>query len=273
MRATEHRAGRPFAVRVMTGASTGVSMTMLADAEAISWRAPYQSSAQLRKQINSGAVEFVDMHLSHVPQALLFGFFGEIDLAVVEATEMTPDGRVYLTTSMGLSPTLLHCAKRIMIEINRRHSPRLREMMISRSCRRHRIGCRSRSSIRSRKIGEPFVQVDPRQVIGIIEHSAPDGVSPFAARGSRRARRIADRVVDFLLQELRAGRIPAGVPAAPGWRGQCGERRHGRARRAHPEIPDFVMFTEVFQDSLVDTDGAGPAARRELHGADADRRR
>ena len=85
----EHRAGRPFKIRVITGASTGDLDDDLADAEAISWRAPYQSSAKLRAQINSGAVEFVDMHLSHVPQALLFGFFGEIDLAVVEATEVT----------------------------------------------------------------------------------------------------------------------------------------------------------------------------------------
>ena len=75
----EHRAGRPFTIRVMTGASTGELDDDLAEAEAISWRAPYQSSARLRAQINSGAVEFVDMHLSHVPQALLFGFFGEID--------------------------------------------------------------------------------------------------------------------------------------------------------------------------------------------------
>ena len=106
----EHQAGRPFRIRVITGASTGQLDDDLAEAEAISWRAPYQSSATLRAQINSGSVEFVDMHLSHVPQALLFGFFGEIDLAVVEATEVSPDGQVFLTTSVGLSPTLLHAA-------------------------------------------------------------------------------------------------------------------------------------------------------------------
>ena len=50
-----HRAGRPFKIRVMTGASPGELDDDLADAEAISWRAPYQSSAKLRAQINSGA--------------------------------------------------------------------------------------------------------------------------------------------------------------------------------------------------------------------------
>ena len=88
----------------MTGASTGQPRRRPGEAEAISWRAPYQSG-DLRKQINRGEVEFVDMHLSHVPQAVLFGFFGRIDLAVIEATEVTADGRVYLTTSIGTSPT------------------------------------------------------------------------------------------------------------------------------------------------------------------------
>ena len=66
---------------------------------------PYQSSATLRKQINNQEVEYVDMHLSHVSQTVMSGFFGKVDFAVVEATEITPDGRVYLTTSIGASPT------------------------------------------------------------------------------------------------------------------------------------------------------------------------
>src|SRR5262245_31526465 len=48
-----HQTGQPFQIRVLTGASTGHSIDdALAEAEAISWRAPYQSSALLRKQIN-----------------------------------------------------------------------------------------------------------------------------------------------------------------------------------------------------------------------------
>jgi propionyl-CoA:succinyl-CoA transferase len=111
-----HRAGLPFQLRVLTGASTGSSIDdALAEAEAISWRAPFQSSVPLRKQINEGRVAFVDMHLSHVPQSALFGFFGKIDFAVVEATEITADGRVYLSTSIGASPTFLQTAEKVII--------------------------------------------------------------------------------------------------------------------------------------------------------------
>ncbi len=68
------------------------------------------------------------MHLSHVPQSVLFGFFGQVDVAVVEASEVTPDGRVYLTTSIGASPTFLQAADKVIIELNRQQSPRVSEM-------------------------------------------------------------------------------------------------------------------------------------------------
>ncbi|MEM9659988.1 MAG: acetyl-CoA hydrolase, partial [Planctomycetota bacterium] len=107
----QHGAGHAFQVRVLTGASTAGSLDdVLAEADAISWRAPYQSSSPLRKRINDGRVNFVDMHLSHVPQSVLFGFFGDINVAVVEASEVTSDGRVYLTSSIGASPTFLMAA-------------------------------------------------------------------------------------------------------------------------------------------------------------------
>ena len=100
----------------------------LAEANAISWRAPYQSSPTLRKLINAGKVEFVDMHLSHVPQMVLFGFLGKVDVAVIEASEVTRDGRVYLTTSIGASPTFLQAAEKIIIEVNSHQSVRLSDM-------------------------------------------------------------------------------------------------------------------------------------------------
>lgn len=245
----EHEAGRPFAVRVMTGASTGDLDELLAQANAVSWRAPYQSSRTLREQINRGEVEFVDMHLSHVPQALLFGFFGRADVAVIEATEITGDGRVYLTTSIGLSPTLLHTAERVIVEINRRHSPRLREMadIALLPPPPHRLPIPILEPLS--KIGVPYAQVDPARVVGIVEHSEPDGVAPFD-EPSAASRAIADRVVEFLLQELRLGRIPPEFLPLQAGVGNVANAVMAQLG-AHPEIPNFVMFTEVFQDSLV----------------------
>src|SRR6516165_11832054 len=117
----EHEAGKPFKVGVLTGASTGPSLDgALAEAEAISFRTPYQSCATLRKQINSGQVRFVDMHLSMVPQAVRYGFLGPVHWAVVEACDVTPGGGVVLTSSVGASNTYLRLAEKILIELNTR---------------------------------------------------------------------------------------------------------------------------------------------------------
>jgi len=86
----EHAAGRPFAIGVLTGASTGPSLDgVLAEAQAIRFRTPYQANGTLRKQINAGQVRFVDMHLSMLPQTVRYGFLGPIHWAVVEPKKGT----------------------------------------------------------------------------------------------------------------------------------------------------------------------------------------
>jgi len=84
----EHEAGRPFSIGVITGASTGPSLDgVLAASDAIKFRTPYQSDPELRKRINTGRTQFFDMHLSQLPEAVRYGFLGDIDWAVVEVCE------------------------------------------------------------------------------------------------------------------------------------------------------------------------------------------
>jgi succinate CoA transferase len=246
-----HSRGEPFKVRVLTGASSGdIIDDELAKAEAISWRAPYQSGAALRSQINRQEVEYVDMHLSHVPQTVLFGFFGKIDLAVVEATEITADGRVYLSTSIGASPTYLQYADRVIIELNRSHSMRLREMadimVVPKPPHRSPIPIYDPMS----KVGWPYAVVDPGKVVGIVENDEPDHVVPFTPPDTP-SHLIAEHIVQFLLDEMAAGRIPAELlPLQAG----VGNVANGvmAALGDNPDIPPFKMYSEVFQDSLVD---------------------
>jgi len=246
-----HRRGEPFKVRVLTGASSGESIDdELAKADAISWRAPYQNGATLRKQINRQEVEYVDMHLSHVSQTVLFGFFGKLDFAVVEATEITPDGRVYLTSSIGASPTYLKYADRVIIEINRGHSLRLREMadifVMPPPPHRNPIPIFEPLS----RIGWPYAIVDPDKVVGIVENEEPDHVAPFSEPDVP-SYQIAEHVVRFLIDEMRAGRIPEEfLPLQAG----VGNVANGvmATLGKSPDIPPFRMYSEVFQDSLVD---------------------
>lgn len=244
--------GESLRFRVLTGASTGADLDdALGEADAISWRAPYQSSAPLRARINRQETEFVDMHLSHVPQMVEFGFFGNLDFAVVEAVDVLADGRVWLSTSVGASPSYLRHADNVIIELNRRQAPRLAEMhdiaILPPPPHRDPIHIQHAMS----RIGVPFATVDPSKVVAIVETDQPDGVHPFAEPGPV-SERIAEHVVRFLVDEWRApGRIPPEFLPLQSGVGNTGNAVM-RALGRDPSIPPFVMYTEVLQDSLVD---------------------
>ena len=99
----------------------------------------------------------------NAPQTLLAGFFGKLDYAIIEATDVTRDGRVYLTTSIGASPTYLRYADRVFIEINNYHSKRLPEMadivVLSPPPRLDPIPIHDPLT----KIGYPYAVVDPKK--------------------------------------------------------------------------------------------------------------
>ncbi len=246
-----HAKGEPFKVRVLTGASTGKALDeALASAEAISWRAPYQSSKTLRDQINKQQIEFVDMHLSHVPQMVEFGFFGTIDFAVVEAVDVYGDGRIFLSTSVGAAPSFLKHAKKVIVEINRHHHPRVMEMHDIRilPAPPHRQPIPIEHPLH--KIGTPFVQIDPNKIVGIVETNESDGVAPFDA-ADEVSQRIANHIIAFILEEKHNGRIPPEfLPLQSGVGNVANAVMEGLGK--NDEIPPFYMYSEVFQDALVD---------------------
>lgn len=257
----EHAAGRPFQIKVLTGASTGDSFDeTLAEADAVSWRAPYQSSKGLRSRINAQETQFLDMHLSHVPQMLNYGFIPDLDFAVIECVDVARDGRVYLSTSSGISAAALLNAKRVILERNSQHSTRLNEMhdvfMLSSPPHRDPIPIHHPLS----KIGTPYAKVDPQKIVGIVETNEADGVAPFR-EPDEASNKIAGHIVRFLVEEMRADRIPPEfLPIQSGVGNVANAVMSGLG--ASEDIPPFTMYSEVFQDALVDLmlDGSLTAA-------------
>lgn len=241
-----HQTGHPFQIRVLTGASTGRSLDdALAEADAISWRAPYQTSAPLRERINDGRVAYVDMHLSHVPQSVLFGFFGKIDVAVVEASRVTPDGRVYLTTSVGASPSFLQAAEKVIIELNRAVPEEISGMadIVIPKPPPYRPALDLDHPLQ--RIGKTYARVDPERIVGIVETNRPDEFLPFDPPNEISSA-IARHVVRFLLEEIAAGRLPEEMlPLQAGVGDVANAVLAGLGR--NPDVPNFFMYTEVFQ--------------------------
>lgn len=246
----EHKAGREFKIRVLTGASTGPSLDgALAKAEAVSFRAPYQSDPSMRKSINEGKTEFFDMHLSLVPQNARYGFLGKFNWAIVEAADVTENGEIVLTSSVGASPSYCHMADKILIELNRFHPPQLRGFhdIYEPLDPPHRREVPIYAP--SDRIGAPAIKVDPRKIAGIVETYLPDETGSFDEPNTITAK-IGENVAWFLAAEIKAGRIPSGFLPVQSGVGNIANAVMG-AMAENPDIPAFQMYSEVIQDSAV----------------------
>ncbi|MGA2114579.1 MAG: succinate CoA transferase [Bryobacteraceae bacterium] len=246
----EHAAGRDFQIGVLTGASTGPSLDgALAKARAISFRTPYQSSPELRAEINRGGTRFVDMHLSMLQQTVRYGFLGPLDWAVVEACDVTAGGGIVLTTAVGAVPTYLDKAEKVLIELNRHHPPTLLGM--------HDIYQPLDPPLRreipiysaSERIGTPLALVDPAKIVGVVETDLEDEVHGFD-KPTPATEAIGLNVADFLVAEMRAGRMPRQFLPLQSGVGNIANSVLGALGR-HPDIPAFEMYTEVLQDAVV----------------------
>ena len=113
-----HAAGEAFRVKVLTGASTAPELDgALAKVEGMELRLPYQSDPAVRERINAGTLDYIDIHLSHVAQHTWFGFFGDIDVAVVEVAGIREDGRMIPSSSVGNNKTWLEQADKVILEV------------------------------------------------------------------------------------------------------------------------------------------------------------
>ena len=247
----EHAAGRPFKIGVITGASTGPSLDgELAKADAIKFRTPYQSNKDLRDSINNGKTQFFDMHLSLLPQYVRYGFLGELDWAIVEAADVSVDGKILLSTSVGASPTFLSKAKNILIEVNRYHPKELLGFHdiyeLKNPPHRRPIPLVNPED----RIGTQRVWVDPKKIVGIVESNRPDEIKGFTPVNDS-TDKIGQNVAGFLAAELMAGRIPKCFLPIQSGVGNIANAVLG-AMGENPDIPRFQMYTEVIQDSVID---------------------
>jgi len=246
----EHAKGNPLKIGIYTGASTGDSIDgALARAHAILFRTPYQSSNDLRAELNNRDAQYFDLHLSELQQYLRYGFLRKPDWAILEACDITDDGKVYLTSAVGISPTIAHLADRVIIELNKYHPKELAGI--------HDIYEPADPPLRreipvykpSDRIGVPYVQVDPKKIVGIVETDLENEVGAFSPTDEV-TDQIGKNVANFLSQEMKAGRIPAGFLPVQSGVGNVANAVLG-AMGANEDIPPFEIYTEVIQDSVI----------------------
>ena len=247
----EHEAGREYKIDLFTGASTNAHVDgILAECNAIGRRTPYQNQPNLRKRINAHDAHYFDLHLSELAQKLRYGFYGDIDTAIVEVQDIDENGDAVLGLGVGNAPTFVKLAKRIIIEHNAHLSPKLRGI--------HDIFMPQDPPYRgeipifkvSDRCGSPILHIDPKKIVGVVETNAPEGVKAFTAPDDTTLQ-IGANVCSFLAGEMKAGRIPASfLPIQSGVGNVANAVLYGLADNL--DIPPFEMYSEVLQDAVVD---------------------
>ena len=246
----EHAAGRPFKIGMFTGASTGDSIDgNLARASAIKFRTPYQSHGDLRNAINAQDAPYYDMHLSHLAQMLRYGFLGKINTAIVEASDVTDDGEIVPTCSVGITPTVCQLADKIIVELNHKHPKAIRGM--------HDIYTPAAPPNReaipvykpSDRAGKPYIKVDPSKIVAVVETDLENEGGSFAPVDEVTAK-IGDNVANFLVGEMAAGRIPKCFLPVQSGVGNIANAVLG-AMGENLSIPVFEIYTEVIQDAVI----------------------
>ncbi len=247
----EHAAGREFKLGVITGASTGKSLDgALAAAEAIAWRTPYQSDPVLRKSINEGKTRFFDLHLSAVQPTVRSGVLGKVNWAIVEASKVTPDGEITLSTSVGCANTFARVADNVLVELNAWHPAALNGFhdLYEPQDPPHRREIPIYAP--TDRVGSKVIKVDPRKIAGVVQTKAPDESGAFDAPDAVTTK-IGENVAAFLVSELKAGRIPPSFLPLQSGVGNIANAVIG-ALGSSAGIPPFMMYTEVIQDSVID---------------------
>lgn len=247
--------GEKIEITLITGASVGPELDgKLAEAGVIKRRFPYQTDNTMRNNINSGTIKYADMHLSHVPQYIDYGFFGDIDVAIIEAIAINPDGGIVPSTSVGISPQAIRNAKKVIIEINSSQPLALEGV--------HDIYFTEKPPFRKPipieasgdRIGTTYIPCDPDKIVAIVETDITDKVRPLGEIDED-SKQISRHIIKFFEGEVAAGRLPENL--LPLQSGVGSVANAVMAGLVESNFTNLTCYTEVIQDCMLDLIDAG----------------
>lgn len=242
--------GDPLRITLITGASVGDELDgELARAGALARRYPYQTNQSIRDFANSGQLAYVDMHLSQVPFWIKNGYFGKIDVAIVEAIGIDEEGNIIPTTSVGCANTLVEYADKVIVEINAAQPVKLEGMHDIYSPRRMKE-TESIPIVRpNNRIGMPYIRCRPDKIAAVVLTDMPDSTR-HVAKTNAYSQTMADYLVEFLENEVAHGRLPRKLPPIQSGVGSMANAVLGGLQKSR--FRNLSVYSEVLQDSVID---------------------
>ncbi len=247
--------GEEIGITLITGASVGAELDgELANSGVMKRRFPYQTNNDVRNKINSGDIKYQDMHLSHVPQWVKYGYFGDMDIAIVEALAITEDGGIIPTTSIGNSATFIECAKKVIVEINTSQPMELEGI--------HDVYLPQAPPNREplplmkadQRIGTTYIPCDIDKIVAIVYTDIKDSTRPVAGIDET-SRKMAQNLIGFLKSEVEKGSLPEHLLPLQSGVGSVANALLGGL--CDSDFTNLEVYSEVLQDSVLDLIDAG----------------
>ncbi len=240
----------PLSMTLITGASLGHDTDkLLAQANALARRMPFQVDTTLRRKINEGGVAFIDQHLSETAELLRAGHIGPVDVAIIEAAAITESGAIVPTMSVGNSASFVQQARQVIVELNLSVPAGIEGL--------HDIYVPADRPGREpipltavdQRIGTPYIEVDPARIAAIVVTQEPDSPSN-ALPPDEETNAIANHINAFLRAEVAAGRLGSSLlPLQAGIGTIANAVLHGFA---DSDFERLAMYSEVLQDSAIE---------------------
>jgi succinyl-CoA:acetate CoA-transferase len=177
----------------------------LAEVGGIRKRIGTVGSKMLRQAINRGEVGFLEGKTGKVCQYARRGYYGKIDVAVIEAAGINEKGQIIPGTCVYDAPDWLELASTVIIEINLRRPLEMEGM--------HDIYHPEPSRCIPlnhplERIGSPYIPVDMPKIKHIVFADREDRIIP-SSPPTEKTLRIAKNMEEFLKQERRRqGELP-----------------------------------------------------------------
>ena len=246
------RGERKLRLTLFSGASTGEELdSAWAECGVIARRAPYMTSKALRAAVNGGAAEeiaYTDVHLGEFAQNARCGFYGKIDLALIEAAA--------ITEALGCSQTWIDLAERVIVEINLTQPAALEGFhdvyRVADPPRREPIPL----TAPGQRIGRPYLSCPIEKIAAVVVSDCEEKPRPLPPADAV-SEAIARNIVSFLLHEKEQGRLSADrVPLQSGVGAVANAVLLGLK---DSPLEHLSFYSEVMQDGVLDLIDAGKA--------------
>lgn len=248
--AEQIKRGRLCKISLWSGASVGAEVEeALAEVHGVEGRMPYYAASHksMRRGINDGEIAYLDLHLSHFAQQIDEGFFGEVDVAIVEAAVITEQGDLILGSGVGNTPMLVKHARRVIVEVNTGIPTAIEGI--------HDIFLLDKPPYRreipiyhcGERIGQTTVTCGLDKIVAIVPSDRPDKVRELS-EPDEQTKQIAAHLMEFLEKEQHIGRLPQ--PLLPLQSGVGSIANAVLQGLQDSRFTGLQMYSEILQDAV-----------------------